>query len=136
MTPQQLAAFDTLRQRFRDGLLARWHGLCNAQPHERAGHLHRLAGAAGSFGFEPLSLAARAAEQALDQGADVDDLPRWKQAWQGVDTALHQALQGAQPNRTQSDNTRAAESGFNGPHSPVEAAPWKSADELKPTTCS
>lgn len=59
------AAFAVLRQRFLAGLPARWTEISTAQgAAARAGALHRLAGAAGSYGLPELSQAARQAERA------------------------------------------------------------------------
>lgn len=58
------AGFEALRRRFVGGLHQRWREIEGAaDPAARASALHRLAGAAGSFGYEELGRAARAAER-------------------------------------------------------------------------
>ncbi len=64
------AQFDLLRRRFVDGLAARWAELqASADPGQQALLLHRLAGAAGSFGFAALGRCAAAAEAAAKAAA-------------------------------------------------------------------
>jgi HPt (histidine-containing phosphotransfer) domain-containing protein len=68
--PAARAGFEALRRRFVTGLPARWQEIEQApDPAARAAALHRLAGAAGSYGYEELGQAARAAEH-LAAGAD------------------------------------------------------------------
>lgn len=72
-------AFLRLQRRFVDGLPDRWAAIEAAQDDaQRQALLHRLKGAAGSFGFHTLSQAARRAEEAASH-AD---------AW-ALGTALH-----------------------------------------------
>jgi HPt (histidine-containing phosphotransfer) domain-containing protein len=60
------AAFELLRLRFVAGLPARWDEIEHAaSAPARQAALHRLAGAAGSFGLAPLGEAARRAERLL-----------------------------------------------------------------------
>ena len=60
------AAFEALRLRFVAGLPARWREIEQAESvPARQAALHRLAGAAGSFGLAPLGEAARQAERLL-----------------------------------------------------------------------
>ena len=63
------AAFELLRRRFIAGLPARWEEIEHAAsvPGRQAA-LHRLAGAAGSFGLAPIGEAARRAERLLAAG--------------------------------------------------------------------
>jgi len=64
--------FAALQQRFVEGLPARWAAIAftaRGGTAQRA-ELHRLAGAGGSFGYEALGEAARAAECCSD--ADMD----------------------------------------------------------------
>jgi HPt (histidine-containing phosphotransfer) domain-containing protein len=65
LPPAAAAAFAALRARFLSGLPARWTEISTA-PNEAAcsAALHRLAGAAASFGFAGLGALARQAEQA------------------------------------------------------------------------
>lgn len=74
LPPDVAAQFQTLRQRFLSGLPDRWQEI------EHAGTtaalrsaLHRLAGSAGSYGFDSLGQLARRAELLAEAGA-VDDL--------------------------------------------------------------
>lgn len=63
------AALKELRERFVAGLPQRWHEIANDIDLSRRGQaLHRLAGAAGSYGFDAVGTAARAAEHALASG--------------------------------------------------------------------
>ncbi|MEJ6006965.1 Hpt domain-containing protein [Paucibacter sp. AS339] len=62
------AAFEKLRLRFAAGLQQRWADISEASNAEQQiTALHQLAGAAGSYGWEPLGAAARRAELALQQ---------------------------------------------------------------------
>jgi HPt (histidine-containing phosphotransfer) domain-containing protein len=63
LPPAARAGFEALRQRFLAGLPERWREI-EAAPDDRAriAALHRLAGAAGSYGFDELGRTARAAE--------------------------------------------------------------------------
>ena len=71
MPPAVQAAFQALRTRFLAGLPARWQEIEAAAPGAvRRDALHRLAGAAGSYGFEALGQAARQAERLCAAGAD------------------------------------------------------------------
>jgi HPt (histidine-containing phosphotransfer) domain-containing protein len=63
LAPAIQARFRVLQQAFVAGLAARQGELeAAATPQERQAVLHRLCGAAGSFGLERLSACARAAE--------------------------------------------------------------------------
>lgn len=63
------AQFARIRQQFVKGLPGRWQELTQAtSPEERCAVLHRLAGAAGSFGFEALGQLAREAMAAIEAG--------------------------------------------------------------------
>jgi HPt (histidine-containing phosphotransfer) domain-containing protein len=62
---------EALRQRFVSGLGARWQAIAGTpSPQESLQALHRLAGAAGSYGFEALGDAARRAEQTCSVSTD------------------------------------------------------------------
>lgn len=62
--PARHAGFEALRRRFVTGLPDRWREIDAApDPATRAAALHRLAGAAGTYGFSELGTAARAAER-------------------------------------------------------------------------
>lgn len=65
LPPGAEAAFAQLRRRFQAGLPARWAEISTADSEaaQRVA-LHRLAGAAASFGFADLGALARQAEQA------------------------------------------------------------------------
>jgi len=63
LPPAALAQFEVLQRGFVAGLPARWLALeTAATAQERQAVLHRLCGAAGSYGLERLSQCARAAE--------------------------------------------------------------------------
>lgn len=65
------AAFEALQRQFVAGLPARWSEIAQASdPTTRAAALHRLAGAAGGYGFHELGQAARRAERSSEQAAD------------------------------------------------------------------
>lgn len=65
LPPGSEAAFASLRQRFLQALPARQQALLDATSASQRGDLlHRLAGAAGSYGLQALGSKARAAEQA------------------------------------------------------------------------
>ena len=67
--PAAQAALAALRARFVEGLGPRWQAIVAAPgPAACAAELHRLAGAAGAYGFDALGTAARRAEQALLRG--------------------------------------------------------------------
>lgn len=69
LPPAAQAAFAALQQQFRAGLGARWAALEAAtSPQEQAQVLHKLAGAAGSYGEAELSQAAKLAEQLVLRG--------------------------------------------------------------------
>ena len=70
LPPAARAGFEALRQRFLAGLPERWREIETA-PDGRAlaAALHRLAGAAGSYGFDELGRAARAAEHLAAGGS-------------------------------------------------------------------
>lgn len=74
LTSAQRDQFRILRQRFVAGLSARWLEVQNAPTWEaRQAALHRLAGSAGSYGFERLQQRSREAELLLPD-ADSDTL--------------------------------------------------------------
>jgi HPt (histidine-containing phosphotransfer) domain-containing protein len=88
LPPAALAGFEALRQRFVAGLRDRWHEIEQApDPAARAAALHRLAGAAGSYGYEDLGRAARTAEQLAADAAD----PTFARALAEVERLLRQA---------------------------------------------
>ena len=88
LPPASRAGFEALRRKFITGLPARRQEIEQApDPAARAAALHRLAGAAGSYGYDELGQAARAAER-LSLGA-VD--PALERALQEVDRLLRQA---------------------------------------------
>jgi len=63
LSKASLAKFKVLQQHFVAGLAVRWRNLADAATsQELQSELHRLAGAAGSYGFERMSQCARAAE--------------------------------------------------------------------------
>jgi HPt (histidine-containing phosphotransfer) domain-containing protein len=65
LPPQAQAAFEALRHRFLVGLPERWREIEDAPDDgARRAALHRLSGAAGSFGCPALGSLARDAEQA------------------------------------------------------------------------
>lgn len=65
--------FFRMQVRFVDGLPARWAAIHAAQDDaQRRALLHRLKGAAGSFGFAALSRAAHRAEEAASRADPVD----------------------------------------------------------------
>lgn len=75
LPPDVRAAFEALRTKFRAGLADRWREIEGAADAAgRCAALHRLAGAAGGYGFDALSCAARAAERlaAGPPGAELD----------------------------------------------------------------
>jgi len=62
---------DALRQRFVGGLGQRWQAISQASaPDGCIQALHRLAGAAGSYGFDAMGQAARRAELSCAGSAD------------------------------------------------------------------
>lgn len=62
---------DALRQRFVGGLGQRWLAISQAAaPGDCSQALHRLAGAAGSYGFDAMGQAARRAELSCADSAD------------------------------------------------------------------
>ena len=70
LSPAAAANFALLRQRFVAGLAQRWLEIAAASSDSAQQHiaLHRLAGAAGSYGLRLLGEAARRAELSLEQG--------------------------------------------------------------------
>lgn len=92
--------FQFLRKRFVDGLPARWQAIADAgSTAALQDALHRLAGSAGSYGFEQLSHCARAAEQLAAADKPADLVPALAQLAQAM--ALAQAA-ASQPDRTDS----------------------------------
>ena len=76
LSPAARAAWEALRVRFRAGLPERWREIAQAPDSVScAAALHRLAGAAGGYGFEALGQAARAAER-LSGGTPGPELDR------------------------------------------------------------
>jgi HPt (histidine-containing phosphotransfer) domain-containing protein len=76
LPPAALAGFEALRRRFVAGLPDRWQEIEQApDPIARTAALHRLAGAAGSYGYEELGQAERAAEH-LAAGATGPEFAR------------------------------------------------------------
>jgi HPt (histidine-containing phosphotransfer) domain-containing protein len=89
LPPAQRAAFLQLQRRFQSGLAARQSAIAGAaSAAELQTALHRLAGAAGGYGFTALGAAARAAEHCAATG----DAPGLAAALQ----ALHGLLDAAQ----------------------------------------
>jgi HPt (histidine-containing phosphotransfer) domain-containing protein len=72
LKPERLAMLAQLQARFAAGLPERWTAIraAAADPAEQAMLLHRLAGAAGSFGLGDVSEAARSAERLANPVAD------------------------------------------------------------------
>ena len=63
LSQSSLAKFKVLQQHFVAGLAVRWRAVADAaKPQELQAELHRLSGAAGSYGFLRLSHCAQAAE--------------------------------------------------------------------------
>jgi HPt (histidine-containing phosphotransfer) domain-containing protein len=88
LPPASRPGFEALRQKFITGLPARWQEIEQApDPAARAAALHRLAGAAGSYGYEELGQAARAAERLAADAAG----PAFARALADVDRLLRQA---------------------------------------------
>lgn len=70
LSPVQQNQFEALRQRFLAGLPARWAEILNAAESKSLQlALHRLAGSAGSYGFDRLGQCAREAEALAVSGA-------------------------------------------------------------------
>jgi HPt (histidine-containing phosphotransfer) domain-containing protein len=74
LSPSGAAAFELLRERFVAGLPQRWQEIAASigDPSAQLTALHRLAGAAGSYGLIELGQAARRAELSLEQGLATD----------------------------------------------------------------
>nr|WP_276595276.1 Hpt domain-containing protein [Roseateles albus] len=74
LSPAATAAFDLLRERFVAGLPQRWAEITASigDPSAQLTALHRLAGAAGSYGLAELGQVARRAELSLEQGLAAD----------------------------------------------------------------
>jgi HPt (histidine-containing phosphotransfer) domain-containing protein len=88
LPPASRPGYEALRRKFLAGLPARWQEIEQApDAAARAAALHRLAGAAGSYGCDELGQAARAAEH-LAVGAAGPALAR---ALAEVDRLLRQA---------------------------------------------
>lgn len=80
--------FSELQSRFIAGLPARWSGIvqaANGSTAQRAG-LHRLAGAAGSFGYTSLGQAAGVAERCDDADMNAALLTLKQLLWQTTQT--------------------------------------------------
>jgi HPt (histidine-containing phosphotransfer) domain-containing protein len=75
LPPEARAAYEALRAKFRSGLAARWREIEEAaDAAQRSSSLHRLAGAAGGYGFDEIGEAARSAEllAAAGPGPELD----------------------------------------------------------------
>lgn len=67
LVPSTRERYEALRRQFLAGLPIRWREIERAaDPTVRTAALHRLAGAAGTYGFDELGHAARAAEYLAD----------------------------------------------------------------------
>jgi HPt (histidine-containing phosphotransfer) domain-containing protein len=89
LPPAAQATFESLRANFRAGLPGRRREIAlAANAADRAAALHRLAGAAGSYGFDELGRAAREAEHLARAG---DDGPALQSALRAVQAALDAA---------------------------------------------
>ena len=74
LPPAALAQFQILQHRFVSGLPARWQEIDHADSNiVLQSALHRLAGSAGSYGFDSLGQLARRAESLVKSG-DTSDL--------------------------------------------------------------
>ncbi len=63
LSTASVAQFKVLQRHFVAGLAVRWRTVTDAEtPQQLQAELHRLSGAAGSYGFERMSQCARAAE--------------------------------------------------------------------------
>jgi hypothetical protein len=90
LPPDTRAAYEALRVKFRSGLAARWRDIEDSgSAAERSAALHRLAGAAGGYGFEEIGKAARAAESHAAAGAG----PELDRALAALRRALREAEQ-------------------------------------------
>ena len=86
--PADDGAFELLRARFRAGLAERWRRIAQAAtPDQCHAELHRLAGTAGSYGYEALGLAAR---HALEATRAADGAPL-ASALEALGHLLHEA---------------------------------------------
>jgi len=94
LSPETLSKFRLLQQRFVMGLPARWTEI-SAATHQAPlqDALHRLAGGAGSYGFERLSQLAHQAEKHLSSG----DSAKLADTLALLKSALDSALAGAPP---------------------------------------
>lgn len=89
LSPETLAKFKLLQQRFVQGLPARWQGISAASTlASRQEALHRLAGGAGSYGFGRLSQLAREAEQLAMAGQSAELSHALSQLKSEIDTVL------------------------------------------------
>jgi HPt (histidine-containing phosphotransfer) domain-containing protein len=89
LAPATRERYEALRKQFLAGLSRRWQEIeCAADPAARAAALHRLAGAAGTYGFDELGRAARAAERLADSDAE----PAFADALAEVDRLVRRAL--------------------------------------------
>lgn len=71
LSAESLAQFKVLQKNFVAGLAVRWRAVTDAvAPRELQAQLHRLAGAAGSYGFDRMSQCALAAELLSKSAAD------------------------------------------------------------------
>jgi hypothetical protein len=72
LQPHQRAQFEQLRARFLAGLPGRWQAIAQASSDaDRLARLHQLTGAAGAYGENGLSQAARDAEHAVARQGDI-----------------------------------------------------------------
>ena len=73
LPPAAQAAFAALQRQFCAGLAERWVAIAEAPtPQAQTQALHKLAGAAGSYGMGALSQAARTAEHLAPQGPSAE----------------------------------------------------------------
>jgi HPt (histidine-containing phosphotransfer) domain-containing protein len=92
MDPAFAAQFLKIQQTFIAGLPQRLHDITQA-PDAKARHvaLHRLAGAAGGYGFAELSALAREAMAAQDAGAELSTHPALHKLTEAITAAAKQA---------------------------------------------
>jgi HPt (histidine-containing phosphotransfer) domain-containing protein len=92
-SPEVRAAFQKLREAFLAGLPQRRAEIESASSDvQRLQALHRLAGAAGSYGLTELGQAAREAEQALAQQAAAQDPMAFQLAWGRLKQCMGQVM--------------------------------------------
>jgi HPt (histidine-containing phosphotransfer) domain-containing protein len=92
-SPEARAAFLKLREAFLAGLSQRRAEIETASSDLlRMQALHRLAGAAGSYGFTELGQAARAAEQALALQSATSNSMAFQVAWSRLKQCMGQEI--------------------------------------------